>query len=75
MAKSKKWIYTKKAKASKAKNLNSQLKLFLISGTKKTFIKLRQAFIKTPILNHFDLERYIQIKTDTSGYTIGGIFS
>ncbi len=32
-------------------------------------------FVVTPILNHFDLERHIQIETDASGYDIGGILS
>ena len=32
-------------------------------------------FIKAPILNHFNLKRYIQIKTDVSGYAINGILS
>ena len=34
---------------------------------------MRQAFIEAPILNHFDPERHIQIKTDVSGYAIGEI--
>ena len=37
--------------------------------------RLRQAFTKTPILHHFDPERYIQIETNVSGYVIDGIFS
>ena len=32
-------------------------------------------FIKALILNHFDPELYIQIKTDILGHTICGIFS
>ncbi len=36
---------------------------------------MRQAFVKTLILNHFDLEYYIQIKTDISGYAISRILS
>ncbi len=32
-------------------------------------------FVEAPIQNHFNLERYIQIKTDVSGYVIGGILS
>lgn len=41
---------------------------------KQAFIKLKQAFIKTSILNHFDLERHIRIETDASGYAIAEIF-
>ncbi len=36
---------------------------------------MRQAFVEAPILNHFDPEHYIQIETDASSYTIGGILS
>ncbi len=32
-------------------------------------------FVKSPILNHFNLKCHIQIKTDTSGYTISKILS
>ena len=74
-AKSKKWIYIKKAEAFKVINLNTQLGLFLTSGARKTFIKLKQAFIKASILNRFDPERHIQIETDVLGYAIGRIFS
>ena len=30
-------------------------------------------FVKTLILHHFDPESHIQIKTNASGYVIGGI--
>ena len=63
-----------KKKASRDKNLG-QSGLFFIANTKKTFTKLRQAFIEALILNHFDLECHIQIETDASSYVIGGIFS
>ncbi len=36
---------------------------------------MRQAFVETPILNHFDPECHIRIKMDASGYAIGGILS
>ena len=49
--------------------------MFLTTNAKKAFAELRQAFIKAPILNHFDLKHYIQIKTDALGYVIGRIFS
>ena len=48
---------------------------FLTPNVKKTFNQLRQAFIKAPILRHFDLESHIRIKTDASGYAIGGVLS
>ncbi len=73
--KSKKWIQAEKSEASRAKNFSNQLGLFLTFGARKVFTKLRQAFVKAPILNHFNLVRHIQIKTDASDYAISGIFS
>ena len=49
--------------------------MFFTSEAKKPFIKLRQAFVEAPILNHFDSKCHIQIEIDVSGYAIGGIFS
>ena len=63
---------------SKSKNLFKSKKIelsFLTFGTKMVFTKLRQAFVKTPILHYFDLKCHIQIKTDASGYAISGVFS
>ena len=37
------------------------------------FTKLRQAFVKAPILHHFDPKHHIQIETDKSGYAIGEV--
>ena len=48
---------------------------FLTPDAKKAFNHLRLAFIKAPILRHFDLESHIRIKTDASGYAIGGVLS
>ena len=39
------------------------------------FSKLRQTVIKALILHHFEPERHIRVKTDASGYAIGGVFS
>ncbi len=64
-----------KVEASRANNLDIQSGLFFISRARKAFPKLRQAFVKTLILNHFNLERYIQIEMDVSGYTMGGILN
>ncbi len=33
---------------------------------------MRQVFLEAPILNHFDPEHHIRIKTDASDYAIGG---
>ncbi len=75
-AKSKKKIRATKAEVFKAKDLDiGQLGAFFTSRIRKTFTELRQVFVKAPILNHFDLECYIRIKTDVSGYTMGEIFS
>ncbi len=73
-AKSKKWIRAEKVEAFRAKNLG-QSKTFFISKAKKNFTKLRQAFIKALIHNYFDLEYYIRIEIDESGYAIDEIFS
>ena len=67
-------------KSSKSKNLSESKKTirsldFFIFGAKLAFTKLRQAFLKAPILHHFDPERYIWIGTDVSGYAIGGVLS
>ena len=48
-----------KIKASRAKNISSQLGMFFILKAKKAFTKLRQRFVKAPIQNHFDLEQHI----------------
>ena len=74
MAKSKKWIRAKKAKAFRAKNLG-QSSMFFTTNARKAFTKLRQAFVEALIRNHFDPERHIQIETDVLGYAIGGILS
>ncbi len=68
-------VPSKKTEVSRAKNFSSQSELFLTLGARKAFTKLRQVFVEAPILNHFDPKRHIQIKTDASGYTIGGILS
>ena len=47
----------------------------LTPDAKKAFNHLRLAFIKAPILQHFDLESYIQIETDALGYAIGIMLS
>ena len=62
----------------KGRNLSKSKKTelgFLTSGARKAFIKLRQAFIKAPILHHFDPERHIWVETDASGYAISGVLS
>ena len=57
---------SKKLKNNKSKNLTHVLNIealkkltFLIFNIKKTLNYLKQAFIKAPILQHFDLKRYI----------------
>ena len=66
---------SKSKNSSKSKNLSKSTLDFLTPGTKLAFIKLRQAFLKAPILHHFDPERHIQIETDALGYAIGRVFS
>ena len=64
-------------KTSKSKNLSKSKKTVgpLDFFTAEAKLELRQAFLKAPILHHFDLERYIQIETDVSGYAIGEVLS
>ena len=47
---------------------------FLTFNAKEAFNRLRQAFTKVSILRHFDLEYFIRIETNVSGYTIGEVF-
>ena len=71
-----------KSKNNKFRNLThmpnikaTRKPLFLIFNAKKTFNYLRQAFIKAPIFQYFNLESYIWIETNISNYVIGKIFS
>ena len=59
---------------SPSKNLNGATD-YLTPYTRQAFTQLRQAFTKAPILQHFDSECYIRIRTNTSGYAIGRILS
>ena len=72
-------VEKKVQKLFKFKNLSKSKKMvrsdFFTLGAKLAFTKLRQVFVKAPILYQFDPECHIQIKTDASGYTIGGVLS
>ena len=48
---------------------------FLTPNAKKAFNHLQLAFIKAPILQHFDLKSHIQIEINISGYAIGRVLS
>ena len=70
------------SKNNKSRNLTYMLNIratekliCLTSNTKKIFNYLRLAFIKAPILQHFDLKSHNGIKTDVSGYAIGGMLN
>ena len=58
-------IEKKVQKLFKSKNSPKSKKMvgsdFFTFGAKLVFTKLRQAFVKAPILHHFDLERHIRI--------------
>ena len=62
-----------------SKNLSKSKKMvgldFFTLGTRLAFTKWRQAFVKAPILYHFDPERYIRVETDVSGYAIRRFFN
>lgn len=59
MAKSKKRIYAKRAKTSRAENFGISSGSFMISDVRQAFTKLKQTFIKAPVLDHFDPEYHI----------------
>ena len=62
----------------KSKNLSKSKKTesgYLTSGVRIAFTKFRQAFIKVPILYHFNPERFIRVEKDVSGYAIDAVFS
>ena len=71
-------------KSKKSKNTKSGIQTrigameeptFLTLDAKEAFNQLKQAFTKVLILRHFDPECHIQIETDVSSYTIGGVLS
>ena len=63
----------------KVQNLSKSKKMvrsdFLTPGAKLVFAELRQAFVKAPILHHFNLERHIRIETDASRYAISEVLN
>ena len=67
-AKSKSW--TKSDKSN-----NSEKPKFLTSEAKQAFNRLKQAFTKVPILQHFDLKSHIRIETNASSYAIERVLS
>lgn len=48
---------------------------FLILNVKEIFNQLKLVFTKALILQYFNLECYIRIQINTSGYTIGRVLS
>lgn len=48
---------------------------FFTSAARLAFTKLRQVFVKAPILHHFDPKYHIQMKIDASKYAISKILS
>ena len=62
-----------------SKNLSKSKKTtrsdFLTLGARLVFTKLRQVFVKAPILYHFDLEHHIWVETDASSYIISRVLS
>ena len=70
---------TRKKGRQMSKNLSKSKKTggsdFLTLRTRLAFTKLRQAFVKAPILYHFDPKRHIPVETNASGYAIDRILS
>ena len=58
----------------RSKNSNKTMG-YLTSKARLAFTQLKKAFTKAPILQYFDPECHIQIKTDPSGYAISGVLS
>ena len=62
-------------------NLSSSLKKihsrtdFFTPKASLAFTQLKNTFIKALILHHFDSKRHIQIETNASSYTIGGLLN
>ena len=71
-AKSKK---TSKSRNSPNFNATKDAASFLTSKARAAFNCLQITFNKAPILQHFDLEYHIRIKTDESGYAMGVVLS
>ena len=76
------------AKTTKSKILvKSKINDFPRSRTEKTgtgfftpkarlvFTQLRQTFVETPILYHFNPENYFRIETNATSYAIDGVLS
>ena len=73
------------SKSKKSKNKKSEIltrfsdigamgkPIFLILGASEALNHLKQAFIKAPILQHFNPECHIWIETNASGYAIGEV--
>ena len=68
----------RKRNSSKNRNKNHNKKRlsndFLTFEIYETFKRLRDAFLKTFILQHFDSTRFIRVKIDVSNKTINEIF-
>ena len=47
----------------------------LLTKTKKVFNTLKKKFLKVLVLIYFDSDKLIQVETNTSGYTIGGMLT
>ena len=69
-------LSSKSTKLTKRDIINlfqSNLASFLTSEAKKSFQKLKKAFCKELVLQHFDMSKPISLETDISGKTIGGV--
>ena len=57
--------------SNSAKNVSN----YSTPDAKRSSDQLRQTFTKVPIIENFNLGRYIQVETDASGHAIGGVLS
>ena len=59
---------------SKNKRLSSQFNNFFIFEAYETFIRLKNAFLKTSVFMHFDSSKFIRVKIDVFNKTLEVIF-
>ena len=63
----------RKRDRNKSKSRNRKSNIFLTQEIFETFLHLRQTFMKTSILQHFNSIKFIRVKIDASNYAIESI--
>ena len=65
--------FTKLIKSGTTSLFQSNYASFLISKAKESFQKLKKAFCKELVLQHFDVSKLIRLETDISSKIIGDV--